>query len=169
MKIFPSPETLMEITGAYDILPVCAELYADVVTPISMIRRIAEKNSRFFLLESVEGGENWGRYSFLGCDPILHITCSDGKIRLDGAENKQLSSATPLDTVREILSKYRSPKISGMPPFTGGFVGYFAYSMIGYAEPSLKISKGQFHDMDLMLFDKVIAYDHLKQKKSQLL
>ena len=166
MKIFPSPETLMEIAGAYDILPVCAELYADVVTPISMIRRIAEKNSRFFLLESVEGGENWGRYSFLGCDPILHITCSDGKIRLEGVESKQLSSATPLDTVREILSKYRSPKISGMPPFTGGFVGYFAYSMIGYAEPSLKISKGQFHDMDLMLFDKVIAYDHLKQKIS---
>lgn len=166
MKIFPSPETLMEITGAYDILPVCAELYADVLTPISMIRRIAEKNSRFFLLESVEGGENWGRYSFLGCDPILHLICSDGEIRLEGVENKQLSSATPLDTVREILSKYRSPKISGMPPFTGGFVGYFAYSMIGYAEPSLKISKGQFHDLDLMLFDKVIAYDHLKQKIS---
>ena len=62
------------------------------------------------------------------------------------------------------MKDYRSPKLEGMPPFTGGFVGYFAYSMIGYAEPVLKIKKGTFPDYDVMLFDKVIAYDHLKQK-----
>ena len=62
------------------------------------------------------------------------------------------------------MKDYHSPRLEGMPPFTGGFVGYFAYSMIGYAEPVLNIKKGTFPDYDVMLFDKVIAYDHLKQK-----
>lgn len=68
--------------------------------------------------------------------------------------------------LRNILKDYRSPKLPGLPPFTGGFVGYFAYSMIGYAEPVLSIKKGTCNDFDLMLFDTVIAYDHLKQKIS---
>lgn len=72
--------------------------------------------------------------------------------------------ASPLEVLRGILKEYRSPRIEGMPPFTGGFVGYFAYSMIGYAEPVLSISGGDFDDYDLMLFDRVIAYDHLRQK-----
>jgi len=72
----------------------------------------------------------------------------------------------PYDVLRNILKDYRSPKLPGLPPFTGGFVGYFAYSMIGYAEPVLSIKKGTCNDFDLMLFDTVIAYDHLKQKIS---
>lgn len=63
-----------------------------------------------------------------------------------------------------MLSRYRAPHIEGLPPFTGGFVGYFAYAMLGYAEPTLRIKRGAWDDFDLMLFDKVIAYDHLKQK-----
>ena len=66
--------------------------------------------------------------------------------------------------LREVLGEYRAPRLEGQPPFTGGFVGYFAYAMLGYAEPTLKIKRGAWDDFDLMLFDKVIAYDHLKQK-----
>ena len=72
----------------------------------------------------------------------------------------------PLEVLREILKDYKAPRLAGLPPFAGGFVGYFAYAMIGYAEPKLKIKKGTFNDYDMMLFDKVIAYDHLKQKIS---
>ena len=70
----------------------------------------------------------------------------------------------PLHVLREILRDYRTPVFPELPPFTGGLVGYFAYSMIGYAEPVLNIKESAFADFDLMLFDKVMAYDHLKQK-----
>ena len=66
--------------------------------------------------------------------------------------------------LREVLGEYHAPRLEGLPPFTGGFVGYFAYAMLGYAEPTLKIKRGAWDDFDMMLFDKVIAYDHLKQK-----
>ena len=69
-----------------------------------------------------------------------------------------------MDVLREILAQFKAPRLKGQPPFTGGFVGYFAYAMIEYAEPTLHISRGGANDFDLMLFDKVIAYDHLKQK-----
>ena len=69
-----------------------------------------------------------------------------------------------MDILRRLHAQYKSPHIDGMPPFTGGFVGYFSYEMIGYAEPKLNLKGSDFNDFDLMLFDKVIAYDHLKQK-----
>jgi anthranilate synthase component 1 len=75
-------------------------------------------------------------------------------------------SEKPYEVLREILKKYRSPKLPDMPPFTGGLVGYYSYEMIGYAEPVLKLQSSEYNDFDLMLFDKVIAYDHLKQKIS---
>ena len=78
--------------------------------------------------------------------------------------SQTISTSQPLQVIREILNRYQSPRLDGEPPFTGGFVGYFAYAMIGYAEPTLHISRGEANDYDLMLFDKVIAYDHLKQK-----
>ena len=130
----------------------------DVVTPITLLRRMAGRSKRFFLLESVEGGEKWGRYSFLGCDPVLRVTLKNGRVVTERADGTRTETETgrPYDILREILKTRRSPRIKGMPPFTGGFVGYFAYAMIGYAEPTLSISRGREQDFDLMLFDEVI-------------
>ena len=164
--ITPSCETITELAKTYNTIPVCREIYADVTTPISLLRKLAAKSKRYYLLESVEGGEKWGRYSFLGYDPILRVKCKDGLVVIEGAEPQILVTEKPLDVLRELLSVYHAPRIPDLPPFTGGFVGYFAYSMYGYAEPVLKFSKGDLNDYDLMLFDKVIAYDHLKQKIS---
>ncbi len=75
-------------------------------------------------------------------------------------------SLKPLEVLRDYLSGYEAPRLAGIPPFAGGFVGYFSYNMVGYAEPVLKLRSSEFNDFDLMLFDKVIAYDHLKQKIS---
>ena len=77
---------------------------------------------------------------------------------------RTIQTESSLDVLREILAQLQGPRLKGHPPFTGGFVGYFAYAMIGYIEPTLHISRGSANDFDLMLFDKVIAYDHLKQK-----
>jgi anthranilate synthase component 1 len=94
----------------------------------------------------------------------MRVTCKDGIVAIEGAETKTVRSDKPLAVLRELLSRYKAPRLYGLPPFAGGFVGYFAYSMIGCAEPVLKLKKGDADDFDLMLFDKVIAYDHLKQK-----
>ena len=94
----------------------------------------------------------------------MRIKCKNKTVTIEGIENKEIKTNKPLEVLREYLKKYKSPKFQDMPLFTGGFVGYFGYNMIGYAEPVLKLSTGQFNDMDMLLFDKVIAFDHLKQK-----
>lgn len=165
MKITPDCNTILKLAEQYSVVPVCKEIYADITTPITLLRKISAISKRYYLLESIEGGETWGRYSFLGYDPIMRVTCRSNEVVVEKKGNMETyHTEKPLEIIREIMKDYRSPKLEGMPPFTGGFVGYFAYSMIGYAEPVLKIKKGTFPDYDVMLFDKVIAYDHLKQK-----
>ncbi|MCR5793556.1 MAG: anthranilate synthase component I family protein [Lachnospiraceae bacterium] len=168
--IQPDCNRIMELAKDYDVVPVSREIYADAVTPISLLRKIAAKSDRYYLLESIEGGEKWGRYSFLGMNPVMRVTLRNKTVTIEkcakgNAEDvKKVTTDNPLQILRNILKDYRAPKLPGMPAFTGGFVGYFAYSMIEYAEPTLNIKRGDFNDYDVMMFDKVIAYDHLKQK-----
>lgn len=162
--ITPSCDEIVKLAAEYSTIPVCREIYADMTTPIALLRRLQARSKRFFLLESVEGGEKWARYSFLGYDPILRATCKNGTVKFEGVQNRAVQTDKPLDVLREVLAGYRAPRIEGLPPFTGGFVGYFAYAMLGYAEPRLSIKRGDWDDFDLLLFDKVIAYDHFRQK-----
>lgn len=162
--ITPGCDEIVKLAAEYSTIPLCREIYADMTTPIAMLRRLQARSKRFFLLESVEGGEKWARYSFLGYDPILRATCKNGTVKFEGVQNRTVQTDKPLDVLREVLAGYRAPRIEGLPPFTGGFVGYFAYAMLGYAEPRLSIKRGDWDDFDLLLFDKVIAYDHFRQK-----
>ena len=132
------------------------------------------------MLESVEDSKNWGRYSFLGFNPILEITCQDGNLVIKGkssfsdceieeSEEKcfKVKTDNPGNYIRQIIEENKSPKIDNMPPFSGGLVGYFSYDYIKYSEPSLILdaqNQDAFKDVDLMLFDKVIAFDNYKQK-----
>ncbi|HOP72048.1 anthranilate synthase component I [Thermoclostridium caenicola] len=162
----PDLAEIRRLAQDYHLIPVCREIYADITTPIALLRRIARISDRYFLLESVEGGEKWGRYSFLGFDPIAHVVLKDGELTIEDGQKRTLHTRKPYEALRSFLSAYKAPRLPGMPPFAGGFVGYFSYAMIGYAEPVLKLRSSEFNDLDLMLFDKVIAYDHLKQKIS---
>lgn len=164
--ITPSSNEIEALAKEYSIIPICKEIYADIITPITLLRKISEISSRYYLLESIEGGEKWARYSFLGFNPIIHITCKNSTVTMEGEEKQVIHTDKPFDVLRDLLKQYKAPKLQGMPPFTGGLVGYFSYEMIGYAEPILKLQSSDFNDFDLMLFDKVIAYDHLKQKIS---
>lgn len=157
-------EELEQYVSDYSLIPVCKEIYADVITPINLLRKMEAFGKNFFLLESVEGGEKWARYSFLGYEPVLHITCKDGMVTTKSGEIENTVKKDPMDGLRELLAKYKSPKIEGMPYFTGGFVGYFGYNMIGYAEPKLNLRSSDVDDYHLMLFDKLFVYDHLRQK-----
>jgi anthranilate synthase component 1 len=164
--VMPSFNEIEELAKENKMIPICTEIYADIITPITLLRKISQVSERYYLLESIEGGEKWGRYSFLGFNPIVHATCKNKIVTIDDGSVKEYATENPFEVLRALLEQYKAPKLSGMPPFTGGLVGYFGYEMIGYAEPVLKLRSSEFNDFDLMLFDKVIAYDHLKQKIS---
>ncbi len=146
---------------------------ADRFTPIEVMRILSAADKHCFLLESAEQNQRWGRWSFLGCNPTLEITSNDGNLRIRGAlegsdeTETQIHVTHPKDEIRKILKEYKSPAIDGMPPFSGGLVGYFSYDYIKYSEPTLsfdELSGGDFRDVDLMLFDEVIAFDGYRQK-----
>ncbi len=162
--ISASYENLREYEEDYKLIPVSKEIYADSITPITLLRKLAVDNSQYYLLESVENGETWGRYSFLGYNPSLHLTCKDKVVSIKSDGRKEVVLKEPIEALRDLLEQYKSPSIKGMPPFTGGFVGYFSYGLIAYTEAKLKLKSSQFNDYDLMMFDKVIVFDHLKQK-----
>lgn len=161
---YPTYEQTKQYEKDYNLIPVSRELYADIITPIALLRRLAQVDERFYLLESVEGGKRWGRYSFLGFAPLLQLICKKNEVIVKSGTIQTGLPGGGLEVLREYLRKYRAPAMEGMPAFTGGFVGYFSYEMIGLAEPTLRLQESEFAEYDLMMFDKIIAYDHLRQK-----
>ena len=166
MHIRPSIEEVRKLNqeGLYDIVPVSAEILSDICTPIEAIKKLKAVSDHAYMLESVEDKENWGRYTFMGFDPKFEITCIDGRVICDG---EQLQIKDPSGFLRELMEDYRSPKFSYLPPFTGGLVGYFSYDYLGYSEPQVRREvedEERFKDCDLMMFDKVIAFDNYRQK-----
>ena len=166
MKIRPGKEEIerYRAEGKYKVVPVSCELLADICTPIQAVRKLKNVSSHCFLLESAEPQEKWGRYTFLGFDPKMSITCADGEMRVN---ELKLKTDNPSDVLRQILAEYKSPRIPELPPFTGGLTGYFSYDYLNYSEPTVRRETEDtehFQDVDLMLFDKVIAFDNLRQK-----
>ncbi len=166
MKVVPSIEEVRELasTGKYDVVPVSCEILSDFTTPIETIRILKNASTHAYMLESAQSDEKWGRYTFLGFDPKLEITCINGEITYG---NKTEKTDNPSKIIREILSGFKSPRLPYLPSFTGGLVGYFSYDYLTYVEPTAKcdvIDTENFKDVDIMLFDKVIAFDHVRQK-----
>jgi len=157
-------------TGQYGVIPVSTEMYADMVTPIDVIKKLKKASGHCFMLESAEDTKNWGRYTFLGFDPTMEITCLNGEMSVSSGssgETKLFKTDNPNKYIQEVLDRHKSVKFDFLPPFTGGLVGYFAYDYAKYCEPSLKldaVDEERFNDVDLMLFDKVIAFDNYRQK-----
>ena len=173
----PSIDEVKEIARneEYKRIPISYELFSDIATPIEVLRILKGTSNHCYMLESVEDAQKWGRYSFLGFNPLLEFTCQNGVVQIKGdAEFNEfnddlitIETDNPGEIIKELVSKNKSPKLDYLPHFTGGFVGYFAYDYIKYAEPSLNLdaeNQDQFKDIDLMLFDKVIAFDNFKQK-----
>ena len=163
---FPSYETVRtyQNDNRYKYIPVAKEILSDFLTPITALRILKSVSNHVFMLESVENREKWGRYTFIGLNPKMEITCLNGVFKAGGLSIK---TDRPYDYIRQILSEYKMPKIPGLPSFTGGLVGYFSYDYLKYYEHSLNLDAEDtehFNDIDLMLFDKVIAFDNLKQK-----
>lgn len=157
----------MTESGSYSIVPIAAEILSDMLTPIKVMTRLKEASHHCFMLESVDSAKKWGRYTFLGYEPSMEITCTDGKLRIKNGDVKQFENVNPREYIKKILREYKSPHCSNLPTFTGGLVGYFSYDYIKYSESQLKLDAEDtenFKDVDLMLFDKVIAFDSNMQK-----
>lgn len=153
----------------YKKVAVSSEILADVRTPIELLRILKAVSKHTYILESAEENLTWGRYTFLGFEPKLEISLNNHRIKIKDKDGIKLEEKCmdPAKYIREILKEYKSPKQEELPSFTGGLVGYFSYDYIKYAEPKLKLEHSQgtdFKDMDMMLFDKIIAYDNYKQK-----
>jgi len=165
----PTLEKAKELTG-YSVIPVCREILSDFTTPIEVLKKLRRVSRHVYILESVENQEKWGRYTFLGYNPKLELTCTNGELTVkDVVTGKTETShqAHPATYIKELMKKYTSPKLEGFPSFTGGLVGYFSYDYIKYSEPTLNLDakdEERFKDVDLMLFDKVIAFDNIHQK-----
>lgn len=159
-----SYEELKKYYKNYSLIPICKEIYSDCITPIILLRKLANVNRNYFLLESVENGAHFGRYSFLGFEPLLRIYCDHGTVMIKSGGVMKAIEGEPLTVLKDLLIQYKSPKLNDLPSFTGGFVGYFSYEMIGYSEPKLHIKQSEFPEFDLILMDKVIVFDHLTQK-----
>ena len=167
--IFPSLDRVKAIAPGYDIVPVYMEILSDVRTPISVLKALKQVSSHTYLLESADNSNHWGRYSFLGYDPKIELFCKNHTMTIKDGTTRTFECSNPAAEIRNILSQYKSPRLEELPTFTGGFVGYFACEYIRYTEPTLDFptpddDSAMVNDVDLMLFDKVIAFDHYKNK-----
>ena len=169
MKLYPTLEECKTIaaTKEYGVIPVCTELLADRFTPIEVLKKLKNVSKHVYLLESAEANKTWGRYTFLGYDPLLELVCYDHKTTISGELTKNTTTEDVRECIRKILKENKSPKLENLPPFTGGLVGYFSYDYIKYSEPSLVLDAKDeegFTDVNLMLFHKVIVFDNYRQK-----
>jgi anthranilate synthase component 1 len=166
MKI-TSYEEFKELARRATFVPVCKEILTDLLTPVSAFLKIAEDADYAFLLESVEGGEHVGRYSFLGKDPFLILRARDGRTLIERGGAVSESDRGCLDTLRGLMADFRSPYVPGLPRFTGGAVGYLGYGAASWFEPvlgDLGTSPDGSDPAGFMLFDTVLAFDHVQHR-----
>src|SRR5437660_2827483 len=166
MKI-TSFEEFKELARRGTFVPVCKEIVADLLTPVSAFLKIAEHADYAFLLESVEGGEHVGRYSFLGKDPFLILTSRKGRTIIERGGSTTDSDRPFVETLRNLMADYQSPFVPDLPRFTGGAVGYFGYGTSTWFEPvlgDLGASDDGADQAGFMLFDTVLAFDHVQHR-----
>lgn len=158
---------VIQQSGNYKRIPVSREILSDIATPIEVLRRLKNVSSHCFMLESIEDKKQWGRYTFIGYDPTMELTCTNHKMTVKSGAKIEMVVDHPGTYIKQVLEDNKSPRIEDLPPLTGGLVGYFSYDYIKYSEPSLNLDAEDtenFKDVDLMLFDKIIAFDNFRQK-----
>lgn len=161
-------EQFVELARRGTFVPVCKEIMADLLTPVSAFLKIAEHSDYAFLLESVEGGEQVARYSFLGKDPFLLLRATDDGVLIERGGSTTVSDQPFVPTLRTLMAGFQSPYVPGLPRFTGGAVGYLGYDTVPWFEPvvlqSANPSGGGADQAAFMLFDTVLAFDHVQHR-----
>jgi len=165
--VTPSLDEFLALAERGNLIPVYREILADMETPVSAFKKIDNGNTSF-LLESIEGGEKWARYSFLGSGPARIFRCRGQHYEiLNGGEiEEQGESKDPLDVMRRFMAPYHPVEVEGLPRFFGGFVGYLGYDMIRFIEdiPDLKPRTIGAFDACFLLTEKLLIFDNMRQK-----
>jgi anthranilate synthase component 1 len=159
-------EEFTELARRGTFVPVCREIMADLLTPVSAFLKVAEHSDYAFLLESVEGGEQVGRYSFLGKDPFLILRGRDDGTSVEQQGVRSARTEPCVEVLRQLMAEFVAPAVPDLPRFTGGAVGYFDYDAAEWFEPAVKLDKPPA-DRDkagFMVFDTVLAFDHVKHR-----
>src|SRR6267154_2380468 len=148
------------------LVPVVKSVTADLLTPVSAFLAIAEKEAYSFLLESNERGEQVGRYTFLGARPYMRVKARSGKVEIVRGRRREKRRENVFQTVKELLREHRPAAVAGLPPFTAGAVGYFAYDVVRQLEKIGEHAKDDLGlpDAELMFFDRLLAFDHLRHQ-----
>ena len=165
-----TPEQFARLTReGYNRIPVTREILADLDTPLTTYLKLA--NGRYsYLLESVEGGEKWGRYSMIGlpCRTLLRISGKQAQLEHDGQIIEEHQTDDPLEFIRQFQQRYRVPELPGLPRFTGGMVGYFSYDTVRFIEDRLEKSTpaDELYTPDIlfMVSDELVVFDNLSGK-----
>lgn len=162
----PSARDFLKLSRTHTLVPVYRTVTADLETPVSAFLRIAAEEPEAFLLESVEGGEHVGRYTFIGIQPYKKMVARDREITVQEGRRKQSFTGDIFDELKRALSGHTPARLAGLPPFTAGAVGFFAYDVVRLIEKLPSTAKDELGvpDACLMFFDQVLAFDHVKKE-----
>jgi anthranilate synthase component 1 len=166
MSIRPNFTEFRRLARSATLVPVVKTIPADLITPVAAFLAVAQKESHAFLFESVEGGEKVGRYTFLGVRPGLILSARGDRIQVQQGKKTRREIGDVLHRLRQILSAHTPAKLPGLPPFTGGAVGYFAYDFVRRLEKLPSRAQDDLHlpDCFLMFFDRILAFDHIRHE-----
>jgi len=165
-SVLPSPKEFLALAKEHTLVPVCRTLTADLETPVSAFLRAAWLERECFLLESVEGGEQVGRYTFIGIQPFKRIVARGRSIAITEGKRTTHIDGDIFAVLREALSGHKPARLKGLPPFTAGAVGFFSYDAVRQIErlPTLAADELGVPDACLLFFDEVLAFDHVRKE-----
>jgi len=148
------------------LVPVVKSVSADLLTPVSAFLAIADREPHAFLLESNERGEQVGRYTFLGARPYMRVKASKGAVEIERGRRREVVNENVFQVVKRLLREHSLATVPGLPPFCAGAVGYFAYDVVRQLERIGDHAKDDLHlpDAELMFFDRLLAFDHLRHQ-----
>jgi len=170
IRQFPDIEQFRHFAQTCNVIPVCAEILADMETPVSLLQKIYCGRGPAFLFESVEGGERWGRYSFLGasarCD--IRVLREVVEIRQNGGIEQIAHQGDPLAVLKQVLNQWKPAQLAELPRFWGGMVGYFTYEMVSFFEEipnALPENRPLGH---FIIPDELLVFDNIRHTLSVL-
>ena len=161
---FPDIDLFRHLAKQSNVIPVCVEILADTKTPVSLLKKVYKNNGSAFLFESVEGGERWGRYSFLGVSARTHIRVFPQFVEVrENSNSKQIPHhGNPLSVLKTIMSKYRPAQMTGLPRFWGGMVGYLTYEMVSFFESIPNLLPENKPLAHFIIPDELLIFDNIR-------
>ena len=161
---FPDKDQFIQLASQNNVIPVCVEMLADTETPVSLLKKIYQKKGPVFLFESVEGGERWGRYSFLGVSARTHIRVFPQFVEVqENSSRRQIAhNGNPLTILRDLMDEFRPAQLPELPRFWGGMVGYLTYEMVSFFESIPNLLPAKKPLAHFIIPDELLIFDNIR-------